>query len=63
VDGRFVGSQVRGVAAPFRPPSNSRHGSPEATFTYRVTDRLRVTLTVLFSRDTHDRFYAEAAYA
>lgn len=55
----FVGSHVRESAAPFGQPLFLGIYSLDATFTYGVTDRLSVTLTVPFSRGTHSRFYAD----
>lgn len=55
----FVGSQVRESAAPFGQPLFLNIDSLDATFTYGVTDRLSVTLTVPFSRGTHSRYYAD----
>lgn len=55
----FVGSGVRESAAPFGKPLLLNIYSLDATFTYGVTDRVSVTLTVPFSRGTHSRFYAD----
>ncbi len=55
----FVGSAVRESAAPFGQPLYLDIYSLDATFTYGVTDRVSVTLTVPFSRGTHSRFYAD----
>lgn len=55
----FVGSNVRESAAPFGRPLLLNIYSLDATFTYGVTDRVSVTLTVPFSRGTHSRFYAD----
>jgi hypothetical protein len=55
----FVGSQVRESAAPSGQPLFLYINSLDATFTYGVTDRVSVTLTVPFSLGTHSRFYAD----
>jgi len=55
----FVGSEVRESAAPFGQPLLLDIYSLDATFTYGVTERVSVTLTVPFSRGTHSRFYAD----
>jgi hypothetical protein len=55
----FVGPAVRESAAPFGQPLFLNIYSLDATFTYGITDRVSVTVTVPFSRGTHDRFYAD----
>src|SRR5215203_2420497 len=55
----FVGSQLRQSGAPFGQPLFLGINSLDATFTYGVTDRVSVTLTVPFSRGTQSRFYAD----
>src|SRR5215472_5631436 len=55
----FVGSQVRESAAPFGQPLLLNIYSLDATITYGVTERVSVTLTVPFSRGTHNRFYGD----